>query len=63
VRSPLVISPYDGKLYDRADYERKSYAEALRKVASTIASWDLRPASLIMSQADYDDIMKFSKED
>jgi hypothetical protein len=63
MRSPFLISPDDGKLYDRADYERKSLAKSLRKVAGVIASWDLKSSRLIMNQADWDDIVKFSKED
>lgn len=63
MKSPLIISPLDGKLYDRNAYEAKGFGRALRRVAATVAKWDLVATKIFMNEDDWNDIVKFSKED
>lgn len=60
MKSPWIISP-KGKLHNRAFYERQSYFNDLRDTFKAIENWKIKEARMIMSQSDWDDIVKFSK--
>jgi hypothetical protein len=61
MNEPLIIGT-DGKLYTRTIYAHKDLISSFKKTVDIISKWDLVPQKLIMNKADYDDIVKWSKE-
>jgi hypothetical protein len=62
MRTPWVITPR-GKLYSRAFYDQQSFWADLRDIVKIIDSWKINETRMIMSQSEWDDILKYSQGD
>lgn len=61
MKCPLIIGN-DGKLYTSSMYGHKDLIGTLKKTVDMISKWEVTTQKIFMNEADYNDIMKWSKE-